>query len=449
MSKEDSISKMKDFDLLNQFELILESDPLIDEVGFIHPSQFATLRKEAESTESQSIDGILSSEMVKATVLDPESTNFWNRDHKLGISTHVILELYKAAKDAFMESVGQYRRIDNIYTTSEDFSSLEKEVMKHSKAILLLSCDFGTAWNSSSLYESLRKSILSKKQHIPMFIDELLLSALVLSYSPKSELAWCHRRWVIKMIAGRCSTMREIIGKESELVEQIAERSKMNYRAWNHRCWLVSYMTREQVLVELKKSRNWAGLHVADNSCFHYRARLMLKILEESCHKQEAESSDENVEIYQIWQEELHWNEELIKHYIGREALWLHRRFLSLCWIKHFAPLLGDVTHQSKDKSSMVDDVNFFWDNELYLVNSCSTIPDNNYDDFQAQAVHSATYILWLIKISKPLGIELTKKLNSGSFVLLNAACPERSSLWSTLTAYVEATSQLLNEDIY
>ena len=49
------------------------------------------------------------------------------------------------------------------------------------------------------------------------------------------------------------------------------QRSKMNYRAWNHRCWLVSYMTREQVLHELKKSRNWAGLHVADNCCFHYR----------------------------------------------------------------------------------------------------------------------------------------------------------------------------------
>lgn len=26
-----------------------------------------------------------------------------------------------------------------------------------------------------------------------------------------------------------------------------------------------------QVLHELNKSRDWAGLHVADNSCFHYR----------------------------------------------------------------------------------------------------------------------------------------------------------------------------------
>jgi hypothetical protein len=23
----------------------------------------------------------------------------------------------------------------------------------------------------------------------------------------------------------------------------------MNYRAWNHRCWLISYMTNEQVLI--------------------------------------------------------------------------------------------------------------------------------------------------------------------------------------------------------
>ncbi|KAB1208128.1 Protein prenyltransferase alpha subunit repeat-containing protein 1 [Morella rubra] len=45
----------------------------------------------------------------------------------------------------------------------------------------------------------------------------------------------------------------------------------MNYRAWNHRCWLVSYMTREHVLNELKTSRKWAGLHIADNCCFHYR----------------------------------------------------------------------------------------------------------------------------------------------------------------------------------
>ena len=64
---------------------------------------------------------------------------------------------------------------------------------------------------------------MSKKQQLSMFMDELLLSALVLSYSPKSEQAWSHRRWVIKMIAGKYSTLQEIIAKESVLVEKIAE----------------------------------------------------------------------------------------------------------------------------------------------------------------------------------------------------------------------------------
>uniref|UniRef100_A0A2P2JX49 Uncharacterized protein MANES_08G139500 n=1 Tax=Rhizophora mucronata TaxID=61149 RepID=A0A2P2JX49_RHIMU len=233
-------------DLLNQFEIILDSDPLIDEVGFIHPSQFATLNAEAGSSLTTSD----SNSLQCIDVANQENASFWVRDHKLGISTHVLLPLYKAAKHAFMSALVQHKVLENPLETSGDKSnllqfssscnSIESKVMRHSRALILLSCDFGTAWNS-------RKLIVSKQQHMSTFIDELLFSGLVLSYSPKSEQAWCHRRWVIKMIAQKCSALEEIVRKESELVEQIAERSKMNYRAWNHRCWLVSYMTREQV----------------------------------------------------------------------------------------------------------------------------------------------------------------------------------------------------------
>ncbi|KAJ6757404.1 PROTEIN PRENYLTRANSFERASE ALPHA SUBUNIT REPEAT-CONTAINING PROTEIN 1 [Salix koriyanagi] len=424
MREESMISKGNSLNLLDEFELILESDPLIDEVGFIHPSQFVTLNKEATSS------------------LKHEDANFWSRDHKLAISTDVLLPLYNAAKDAFMHAISQYKRHGNLSDASGYASNLESEAMKHSKALLLLSCDFGTAWN-------FRKLIVSKKQKIMLFSDELLLSALVLSYSPKSEKAWCHRRWVIKMIAGKCSTLQDIAGKESELVEKIAERSKMNYRAWNHRCWLVSYMTTEQVLHELKKSRNWAGLHVADNSCFHYRTRLMLRIMEEHCHKLEDGTSDENNEIYQIWQEELDWIEALIKRYVGREALWLHRRFLSLSWIRHFTTTLGDTSNYRACKSSINGDIGIFMDNELHLANSCSTIPDNDFEDFQAQAMYSATYILWLTKqISDSQGIELPEKPNLGSLeTMLNMACPERSFLWDILTRITGKCDEVLKEN--
>nr|POE45545.1 hypothetical protein CFP56_59423 [Quercus suber] len=84
----------------------------------------------------------------------------------------------------------------------------------------------------------------------------------------------------------------------------------------------------------------------------------MLRILKDS--KLENTSPVYSVEVSEVWKEELNWNERLIKRYIGREEytlnskklnyalillpLWLHRRFLSLCWMKQFATNLHDVS---------------------------------------------------------------------------------------------------------
>ena len=97
-----------------------------DEVGFVHPTQFATLTKDSTGD---------------AAILD--GTTFWCKDHKLGVSTQVVLPLYNAAKLAFITAMEEYKRLGD--------DGLESEVMKHSKALLLLSFDFGTAWNSRSL----------------------------------------------------------------------------------------------------------------------------------------------------------------------------------------------------------------------------------------------------------------------------------------------------------
>ncbi|CAK9184850.1 unnamed protein product, partial [Ilex paraguariensis] len=205
----------------------------IDEVGFIHPSQFVALIEEAGGPSLSSVGSVLHSTdgTIKSKISEVNFSKlvFWSKDHKLGISTLFLLPLYNAAKDAFMAALEQYKMLSNLYgkkNESEDgnavnfysssLNAFETEVMKHSRAVLLLSCDFGTAWNA-------RKLVVSKKQHFPVFLDELLLSALVLSYSPKSECAWNHRRWVIKIIAGRCSNLQEIMERESELVKKIAE----------------------------------------------------------------------------------------------------------------------------------------------------------------------------------------------------------------------------------
>ncbi|PWA98153.1 protein prenylyltransferase superfamily protein [Artemisia annua] len=336
-----------------------------DEVGFVHPSQFAAMSD--MSSTSTGASQVIHTDMA-----------FWSEDHKLGISTEVIQPLYVAAKRAFMSSRDQYKVLvgENIASDSSSLNTIEYEVMKHSRAVLLLSGDFGTAWNS--------------------------------------------RRWVIKMIADKPTNMQEVLKSESELAERIAEKSKMNYRAWNHRCWLVSYMPETQVIDELVNHRDWAGLHIADNSCFHYRTRLISRTLDDSWYKQDLKASPRNsAEVCQLWKEELTWSEILIKRYIGREALWLYRRVLSMCWIKHFASRTGE-THMDS-----------FLDNELHLFRSCTTIPDNVFEDYQSQAMFAATYIMWLIKqMDKPQSMETREKVGEEVEEVLNKVCPEKAFLW-------------------
>ncbi|KAG5530430.1 hypothetical protein RHGRI_025398 [Rhododendron griersonianum] len=429
------------FALLNQLEDILDSDPLIDEVGFIHPSQFVTLNREAGGslassvqTTPQSEDGVL---RPRVPEVNSSETVFWCRDHKLGISTQVLLPLYNAAKHAFMASLERYKSHSSVSAKKDesggnDMSScfspslniLERELMKHSRALLLLSCDFVTAWNS-------RKLVLSKKNNVQIFFGELFLSALVLSYAPKSESSWSHRRWVIKMLAGKCSNLREIMEKETELVTRIVEVNFSSGTGFS------------EVLEELNRSRDWARLHIADNSCFHYRTRLMLKMLEESRDKESLTGSPgHSAELRRMWKEELDWNELLIKRHIGREALWLHRRFLSLCWMKYFATDFHDVSCRSYHKDSTSHEISVFMNNELGLVRSCSTIRDNDFEDFQAHATFSSTYILWLIKhLSESLEIELQEKLPLGELkTIMNDICPEKLFLWHSLQGTCEST---------
>lgn len=127
-----------------------------DEVGFVHPSQFAAISDSSISMEPVSSDYSIRS---KASESNPTDMAFWSKDHKLGISTHVIHPLYNAAKHAFMSSLKQYRMVidlhtkkvesdtDNVSSALSSLPDLEHEVMNHSRALLLLSCDFGTAWN--------------------------------------------------------------------------------------------------------------------------------------------------------------------------------------------------------------------------------------------------------------------------------------------------------------
>ncbi|KAJ6815383.1 protein prenyltransferase alpha subunit repeat-containing protein 1-B isoform X1 [Iris pallida] len=285
-------------------------------------------------------------------------------------------------------------------------------------------------------HDKLIKLVLSRKHDLSLFMEELQLCALTLSYAPKSESSWRHRRWVIKMIAENFQNLQEIVEEESQLVKNIAEKSKMNYRAWNNRCWLVCYMTRSQVLDQLKKSRKWAELHVADNCCFHYRRRLILRMLEGNFVKQDEESS--YLLLFRPgWKEELQWNELLIKQYMGREALWVHRRFLAQCWIKHFAALRQELSPHLEAENGVNSGLNDFLDEELQLLHACLNTPADGFDDSPDQAQYAASYILYISKQIHLLGkYKLQERLKEVGDLkaLLRKTCPEKLLLWESLS---------------
>lgn len=153
-----------------------------DELGFIHPSQFSVLNEESgvstnlsDEAIHQSTNSLPSSEGCSKQ----ENLYFWNRDHKLGISTRAIVPLYRAAKHAFMTTLNQYRKcgkqsdkVGSCLPASASCDHLESILLRHSRSLLLLSCDFMTAWNC-------RFVLLSIDFHFHTFVIDILYSLLL------------------------------------------------------------------------------------------------------------------------------------------------------------------------------------------------------------------------------------------------------------------------------
>lgn len=97
------------------------------------------------------------------------------------------------------------------------------------------------------------------------------------------------------------------------------------------------------------------------------------------------------------------------------QALWLHRRFLSLTWIMHFERNQSSETGQ---RMVMNEEIVTFIDKEIHLLESSMTVPDTKFEDFQAQALHAAVYMLWLTKVS--IGLFLSKIDLRAYFVMIH-----------------------------
>lgn len=66
----------------------------------------------------------------------------------------------------------------------------------------------------------------------------------------------------------------------------------------------------------------------------------------------------------------------------------------------------------------MNEEIVTFIDKEIHLLESSMTVPDTKFEDFQAQALHAAVYMLWLTKVS--IGLFLSKIDLRAYFVMIH-----------------------------
>lgn len=239
----------------------------------------------------------------------------------------------------------------------------------------------------------------------------------------------------------------------------------MNYRAWRHRCWLVSLMSFLQVGVELHRTKAWATAHVADNCCFHYRRTLLLKLIH--CKVPERNQTSfckltavekklemkslrvallDGPETTVLWKEEMVWIKNLIQQFVGREALWIHLRFLLFSWVD----LIGPTFSCRFRPSLSADCKRFSWDpkealsaisSEQPFVDDClDACKGVSTDAGDRQREYAATYRLWLAMLGKNQqkqsgknGYQSTHEDFNSVELLLRDVAPDRKQLWAGL----------------
>ncbi|CAH1783512.1 unnamed protein product [Owenia fusiformis] len=233
----------------------------------------------------------------------------------------------------------------------------------------MVQADCMTAWN-------IRKELIEAGKHKVM--EDLSLSALILTKHPKSAETFAHRKWLLEKIAKTCgaytATLNDTVNIDLELqvCQGAADRYPNNYNAWTHRIWVVQTLAKEQLKVchkELHTTQKWINTHVSDHSGFHYRQFLFLEIskylkiipqcrsqqldnqnipLEFDCASGCSEGCDDDCVLVkknisklthyeksrevlvQLLCREVNITTYLIEHYPGHEAVWYHRR--SVVW---------------------------------------------------------------------------------------------------------------------
>ncbi|XP_031624387.1 protein prenyltransferase alpha subunit repeat-containing protein 1-B [Contarinia nasturtii] len=137
-------------------------------------------------------------------------------------------------------------------------------LVKYLNCALLINPDVTTFWNA-------RRRLLQKDR-----LDigrEFKFSAIVLSKKPKSNDAFCYRRWLYSFQSHESIDWT----RELSLCERCASKSLSNYQAWSHRQWVLQ-KSPFLLQYELQTSERFIRKHIGDYSVYSHRQFVLYKM---------------------------------------------------------------------------------------------------------------------------------------------------------------------------
>ncbi|KAG7375471.1 hypothetical protein PHYPSEUDO_001084 [Phytophthora pseudosyringae] len=283
--------------LLARLSSLFQQDPLIDEVGLLFG--------------------------IEAGDLTPE-TAFFLEDHKLGVAFAAGIPLFQAARTQFhplnallqQEAVGSDRRAQLLHCT---------------RAILLISADFYTAWNT-------RKSFVTRGWLDAR--DEVQFTNLVFTLHPKSIDTWAYRRWLAIQLCESLpgDELRVMFEQHIEVCSRLAEQKPRNYHAWSFRHWVVSRLPLDLTLREIENMERWCRTHVTDHSGWNHRQHTLNELAKKYRDSGSVDS------LQKLVLAEYKFVSEIMAQYPTHEALWCHRRYVMQCLLSEVSrkTIIGD-----------------------------------------------------------------------------------------------------------
>lgn len=202
-------------------------------------------------------------------------------DNHLGLESWCVHHVYRHAHQIILAAAKKYPQFSShcdgnsseVHPQQHSYQRpttpphpFDHTLVKYLNCALLINPDVTTFWNA-------RRRLLQKDR-----LDigqEFKFSAIVLSKKPKSNDAFCYRRWLYSFQS------HESIDwiRELSLCERCASKSLCNYQAWAHRQWVLQKAP-FLLQYELATTERFIRKHIGDYSGYYHRQFVLYKMNE-------------------------------------------------------------------------------------------------------------------------------------------------------------------------